>query len=203
MALPPNRRSMSNMPEGDPCARNDDEQSRLLVRPHVPLRLGHLALDLRSGRRSADIKTEWHVMSLAVLNEGRTSCRPSTRSSWTRPGARSASSSPPQSSTATEYIKPLYDAMGTKIHNEGNKDIDAGHQPSRWPRSACRPSSPPAGQSMSSTPSFAASHEAGISPGRPGRRNPGGRLQRHRVLRTGPHPHSPRRGRRRSCGTPP
>ena len=23
-----------------------------------------------------------------------------------------------------EYIKPLYDAMGTKIHNEGNKDFD-------------------------------------------------------------------------------
>ena len=29
-----------------------------------------------------------------------------------------------RNSTATQYIKPLYDAMGTKIHNEGNKDID-------------------------------------------------------------------------------
>ena len=43
---------------------------RLLVRPALPLGLDDLPLDAR-GREGPRRRVRWHVMSLAVLNEGR------------------------------------------------------------------------------------------------------------------------------------
>jgi 2-hydroxychromene-2-carboxylate isomerase len=67
------------------------------------------------------IEAEWHVMSLSVLNEGRdlpTDYREKMDASWGPVRVIVAA----QELHGNEYVKPLYDAMGTQIHHEGNKD---------------------------------------------------------------------------------
>lgn len=67
------------------------------------------------------IETEWHVMSLSVLNEGRDlpdDYRALMDQSWGPVRVIIAA----QELHGSEYVKPLYDAMGEQIHNEGNKD---------------------------------------------------------------------------------
>ena len=70
-----------------------------------------------------DINTEWHVMSLAMLNEGRDELpedyKAFLREAWAPVRVITAAAE----RHGAEYVKALYDAMGTKIHNEGNKDI--------------------------------------------------------------------------------
>ncbi|MFJ7749164.1 DsbA family protein [Arthrobacter sp. NPDC097144] len=71
-----------------------------------------------------DVSTQWHVMSLSVLNEGRD-----------LPGdykeRMKAAIKPVRVITAAKelhgdtYVKPLYDAMGTRIHIGQNDDLDA------------------------------------------------------------------------------
>ena len=75
---------------------------------------------------------------------------------------RSASSSPPPSSTAASTVKALYDAMGTKIHNEGNKDIDEVIAKS-LAEAGLPAGLAAAGQSDAFDAQLRASHEAGIS----------------------------------------
>ena len=145
-----------------------------------------------------DIETEWHVMSLAVLNEGRDLDPGVPRSYGQGVGAR------PRHHRRREQhgdrvIKPLYDAMGTKIHDEGNKDIDeviskslaeAGLPPelaAAASRAMIRPAAPRQPRSRH-------------LPGGPGRRHARGCLQRHRVLRSRPDPYPPRRGSRPDLG---
>lgn len=68
-----------------------------------------------------DIETEWHVMSLAVLNEGRDlepGYRESMDNSWGMVRVIIAA----REEHGPQVIKPLYDAMGTLIHNQGEKD---------------------------------------------------------------------------------
>ena len=68
-----------------------------------------------------DIETEWHVMSLAVLNEGRDlepAYRESMDNAWGMVRVIIAASE----EHGPQVIKPLYDAMGTLIHNQGEKD---------------------------------------------------------------------------------
>jgi 2-hydroxychromene-2-carboxylate isomerase len=61
-----------------------------------------------------------------------------------------------------EYIKPLYDAMGTKIHNEGNTDI--AEVISKSLAEAGLPAElAAAGQSDEFDQQLRTSHEAGIS----------------------------------------
>jgi 2-hydroxychromene-2-carboxylate isomerase len=68
-----------------------------------------------------DITTEWHVMSLSVLNEGRD----------LDPGYREAMDKawgPVRVIIAAQeqhgdHVKALYDAMGTQIHDGGQKDF--------------------------------------------------------------------------------
>ena len=67
------------------------------------------------------IETEWHVMSLSVLNEGRDlpeDYRALMDQSWGPVRVIIAA----QELHGSEYVKPLYDAMGEEIHHEGNKD---------------------------------------------------------------------------------
>jgi 2-hydroxychromene-2-carboxylate isomerase len=68
-----------------------------------------------------DIETEWHVMSLAVLNEGRDldpAYRESMDNAWGMVRVITAAGE----EHGPQVIKPLYDAMGTLIHNQGEKD---------------------------------------------------------------------------------
>ncbi|MFP3580436.1 DsbA family protein [Arthrobacter sp. fls2-241-R2A-200] len=67
------------------------------------------------------IDTEWHVMSLSVLNEDRDlpdEYRAMMDESWGPVRVIIAA----QELHGNSYVKALYDAMGQQIHAEGNKD---------------------------------------------------------------------------------
>lgn len=70
-----------------------------------------------------DITVDWHVMSLAVLNEGREDLPEQYRKFMETIWAPVRVITAAAEQHGTEYVKKLYDAMGTRIHNEGNKDI--------------------------------------------------------------------------------
>lgn len=70
-----------------------------------------------------EISTEWHVMSLAVLNEGRDELPEQYKELLAKAWAPVRVIVAAAEKHGTENIKALYDAMGTKIHNEGNSDI--------------------------------------------------------------------------------
>lgn len=70
-----------------------------------------------------DVRTNWHVMSLSVLNEGRelpASYRERIDRAWGPVRVIVAAAQ----LHGAEYIKPLYDAMGTRIHEQGITDYD-------------------------------------------------------------------------------
>ncbi|MBF4995419.1 disulfide bond formation protein DsbA [Arthrobacter gandavensis] len=71
-----------------------------------------------------DVRTEWHVMSLAVLNEGRDlpeDYRARIDKAWGPVRVITAAAE----LHGSQNIKRLYDAMGTRIHVQGMKDYDA------------------------------------------------------------------------------
>ena len=70
-----------------------------------------------------NISTEWYVMSLAMLNAGRDELPEEYKAFLTQAWAPVRVITAAAEQHGTEYVKALYDAMGTKIHNEGNKDI--------------------------------------------------------------------------------
>ncbi|WP_315913627.1 DsbA family protein [Arthrobacter sp. lap29] len=70
-----------------------------------------------------NIKVDWHVMSLGVLNENNTELpaeyQEHVKKAWGPVRVIMAA----VAAHGQDVIKPLYDAMGTEIHNNGNKDL--------------------------------------------------------------------------------
>ena len=71
-----------------------------------------------------DVTVRWHVMSLAVLNEGR-DLPEDYREMMTRAWGPVRVVVAAQQAHGDQAVKQLYDAIGTRIHPGGRKDWDA------------------------------------------------------------------------------
>jgi hypothetical protein len=74
--------------------------------------------------RVRPVDVTWSVMSLSVLNEGR-ELPPGYRARMDRSWGPVRVITAAALEHGDEVIKPLYDAMGTRIHPGGQEDYDA------------------------------------------------------------------------------
>ena len=79
-------------------------------------------LEVRAVR---DIDVHFHVMSLVFLNEKNEEITPEYREKISRGLGPVRVAVAAAQKHGHEVLEPLYTAMGTRIHNEGNKDFDA------------------------------------------------------------------------------
>lgn len=80
-------------------------------------------MDEVAAQREVDVR--WHVMSLAVLNEGRDDLPPVYRELMDTAWAAVRVIIAAERDHGDKVVKPLYDAMGTRIHPGGRKDTAA------------------------------------------------------------------------------